>query len=85
MSISRPIAERVSLPSPDEIRAAREKAGLTQEAAGALVSSSKQPRRTWDKWETTNEANAREMPLPTWELFLLLTNQHPILGLIEKN
>lgn len=84
MSISRPIAERVSEPSPEEVRAARECAGLTQEAAGALVSSSDQPRRTWDKWETTNETNKRKMPLPTWELFLLLTGQHPSLGVVEK-
>lgn len=84
MSFNRPIAERVTLPSPDEVRAARENAGLSQDAAGKLVSTSNQPRRTWDKWESSNQTNAREIPLPTWELFLLLTGQHPYMALIEK-
>lgn len=86
MTISRPISERVSVPRPDEVRAARESAGLTPDSAGALVSSSKQPRRTWEKWEKEiGTDNHREMPQATWELFLLLTDQHPTLTLTEAN
>lgn len=84
MTINRPIAERVSVPSPAEVKAARERAGLTPHAAGALISSAEQPRRTWEKWEKERgTVNHREMPQATWELFLLLTDQHPTLTLTE--
>ena len=84
MTINRPIAERVSVPSPAEVKAARERAGLTPQAAGALISSAEQPRRTWEKWEKEKgTVNHREMPQATWELFLLLTDQHPSLSLTE--
>jgi DNA (cytosine-5)-methyltransferase 1 len=60
-------------PSPDEIRAAREKAGLTQEAAGALVHAS---RRTWMNWEFSVDApENRAMHPGLFELFLLKTGQ----------
>lgn len=79
------ITERVNQPSPDEVRAAREAAGLTADAAGALVSSAKQPRRTWEKWEKpVGTDNHREIPLAAWELFLLVTDQHPALRLKKR-
>ena len=49
-------------PLPSEIRAAREAAGLTQEAAGELIHGS---RRAWQDYES----GARKMHPGLWELF----------------
>lgn len=57
------------LPTPEEIRAAREAANLTQEQAAAIVHRS--DRKRWNEWEQ----NKRQMQLDTWELFLRKTNQ----------
>jgi len=51
-----------SNPEPAEVRAAREAAGLSQTAAGALVHTS---CRTWQQWE----AGDRRMHPAFWELF----------------
>lgn len=51
-------------PSPDEVRAAREAAGLTQTEAGDLVHTT---CRTWQQWE----AGDRRMHPAFWELFRL--------------
>lgn len=51
-------------PSPEEIRAARETARLTQAAAGALLHTTS---RTWQQWES----GARSMHPAFWELFKL--------------
>lgn len=77
------IAERITQPTPEEVRAARERAGLNQTEAGELVSTANEPRRSWDKYEkpVTDKDNHRAISLPVWELFLLLTEQHPSLGL----
>ena len=53
-------------PTPDALRAQRSKAGLTQEAAAALLGVS---RRSIAGWET----GERDMPRPLWTLFLMLT------------
>jgi DNA-binding XRE family transcriptional regulator len=54
-------------PSPEEVRAARESAGLTQAEAGALVHS---PWHSWNKWETdASSDNSRHMHPATWDLF----------------
>jgi DNA-binding transcriptional regulator YiaG len=53
-------------PSPEEIRARRAAAGLTQTAAAALIHSSK---RTWQDWE----AGIARMHPGLWELFLFKT------------
>jgi DNA-binding transcriptional regulator YiaG len=53
-----------SNPAPDAVRAARENAGLSQTAAGALVHTT---CRTWQQWE----AGDRRMHPAFWELFLL--------------
>lgn len=58
---------RTEHPSPDEIRAAREAAGLTQAQAGALVHSA---LRSWQRWEE----GAREMHPAFWELFRIKTS-----------
>lgn len=49
---------------PEEIRAAREEAGLSQTAAAELVHSK---LRTWQQWE----AGDRKMHPGLWELFRL--------------
>lgn len=79
-----PIAERVSQPGPLDVRAARKEAGLTQAQAGVLVSASqgRGALRVWQGYEAPQSSgNHREIPLPVWELFLLLTDQHPSMRL----
>jgi len=49
-------------PSPEEIRAAREAAGLTQTEAAGLVHAS---MRAWQQWEAGN----RRMHPAIWELW----------------
>lgn len=51
-------------PLPSEIRAAREAAGLTQEAASEMIHGS---RRAWQDYES----GARKMHPGLWELFRL--------------
>lgn len=82
----KPIVERVDQPAPDDVRQAREKAALTQAQAAELVSTAKTtPYKTWAGYETPEgQRNHRAIPLSTWELFLLLINQHPSLKLSKK-
>lgn len=54
----------MTTPTPTEIRAAREAAGLTQAAAAALVHTT---GRVWRQWE----AGDRKMHAAFWELFRL--------------
>jgi DNA-binding transcriptional regulator YiaG len=63
----RRISTPAANPSPDLIRAAREAAGLTQTAAGALVYSS---LGAWQQWE----AGLRRMHPGLWELFHIKCN-----------
>lgn len=57
-------------PTPEEIRAARLAAGLTQMQAGALIGTS---RRTWQNWEApVSLPNHRNMHVAKWRLFNLL-------------
>lgn len=82
-----PILNRVARPTPKEIRAARKTAGLTQAEATALVSEAQgtSAYRVWQAWETpADKGNHRPMPLLVWEMFLLLTEQHPSLKLAKK-
>lgn len=51
-------------PSPTEIRAAREAAGMTQSAAAALIYRT---ARNWQQWE----GGERRMDPALWELFCL--------------
>jgi putative transcriptional regulator len=53
-------------PTPEQIRAAREAAGLTQAAAATLIQCS---RRAWVKWER----GERQIHPAMWELFLIKT------------
>jgi DNA-binding transcriptional regulator YiaG len=51
-------------PKPEDVKAARQAAGLTQTQAGALVHTTV---RVWQQWE----AGDRAMHPAFWELFLL--------------
>lgn len=79
MTFAVTIVERVLAPTPEQVREARERAGLTQTQAAQLVSSARtKPYRTWQGYETPfGVKDHRAIPLATWELFLLATGQHP--------
>ena len=54
-------------PSPQQVRAARDRAGLTQTQAGALVHTT---CRTWQQWEAEPGSKFhRSMHSAFWELF----------------
>lgn len=80
------IGDRVSQPTPEDIRRSRRHAGLTQAGAAQLVSAAVgKPYRTWQGYEVLQGlAGHRAMPLATWELFLLLTHQHPSFRLVAR-
>lgn len=54
-------------PTPEQVKAARLAAGLTQAAAAALVHRANY--RRWGEWENGKET----MPAAEWELFQLKT------------
>ena len=60
------------VPTPDEVRAARERAGLTQAEAAAKVLGSV---RAWEKWESMDAAENRRMHPGLFQLFLIKTGQ----------
>jgi len=68
------------------VRAARVVAGLSQTAAAQLVSDAgKKGYRTWQRYEApTDSPDHREIPNGLWELFLLLTDQHPTHRLVAQ-
>lgn len=55
-----------STPTPAEVRAGREAAGLTQTEAARLVHST---LRAWQAWEAAEGDSARRMHPGLWELF----------------
>ena len=58
-------------PTPEEIKAARKAAGLTQTAAAAVVHAK---LRAWQQWEAKNgTASHRAMSAASWELFCIKT------------
>ena len=58
-------------PTPDEIKAARKAAGLTQTAAAAVVHAK---LRAWQQWEAQpSTASHRPMSAANWELFCIKT------------
>jgi transcriptional regulator with XRE-family HTH domain len=62
--------------SPAAIQAARAAAALTMQQAADLLGLSGKSR--WAEWERPRDAKgAREPSLAIWNLFLLLTDQHP--------
>ena len=58
--------ETIAQPTPAQIRAARERAGLTQTQAAARVYAK---LRSWQDWE----AGKRRMHPAFWRLFLIQT------------
>ena len=77
--------ERIAQPGPEEIEAARLKAGFSQGLAAELISpASNAPYKAWASYEVVDGQNKRAIPLATWELFLLLTDQHPTLRVGER-
>ncbi|OGS91741.1 MAG: hypothetical protein A2061_01140 [Gallionellales bacterium GWA2_59_43] len=65
-----------SNPTPSEVRAAREAAGLTQTAAAALVFTT---CRTWQQWEAEEgTAGHRRMHPAFWELFRIKLPQKSV-------
>jgi hypothetical protein len=84
----KPIRERITQPTPEEVRAVRKAAGLTQSQAAALISSAqgKSSYRVWQGYEAEiGLPDHRSIPLSTWELFLLLIGKHPTLKLTQRN
>ena len=58
-----------SHPTPEEIRAARQRAGLTQTQAAAMVYAT---LRTWQAWEgAEGSGSSRKMHPAIWELWRL--------------
>ena len=64
-------------PTPEEVKQARKKAGLTQQQAAELLGVGL-------KGFQHCEYGIRVMPASTWELFLLKTDQHETLKLTSK-
>jgi hypothetical protein len=60
------------IPTPAEVREARERAGLTKAAAARKVRSTE---ASWEKWESLSPARNRRMLPGLYELFLLKTGQ----------
>jgi len=60
-------------PTPEQIKQARESAGLTQTQAAELIYKG---LRTWQGWESANGSSGhRNMDPAFWELFLLKTKR----------
>lgn len=61
----------VERPTPDQVREARERAGLTQSEAAVLVHTS---LRSWQQWEAApGTVGFRAMHPAFWELFTIKT------------
>jgi hypothetical protein len=70
------LRERITQPTPDEIRQVRLRARLTQKQAAMLVGSGRE--QTWGGYEApVGASHHTPIPLQTWETFLLLVGQHP--------
>lgn len=60
------------VPTPEEVRAAREKVGMTKAAAAVKVHATEEG---WEKWESLSPERNRRMPPGLFELFLIKTGQ----------
>lgn len=78
--------ERLPQPTPEEVRAARKAAGLNQTQAAQLIGpAGAKGYRTWQRFEyPVGNKDHRAIHPGLWELFLLLTDQHPTLKLTRK-
>lgn len=60
---------KLESPTPEEIKEARKRAGLTQTQAAALVHTT---CRVWQQWEATPDVASHQKMHPAfWELFCL--------------
>ena len=66
--------------SADRIKSSRKEAGLTTKQAAALL---KVKEVTFQRWEGQTSRVA-EIPYAHWNLFLLLTDRHPVYRLVER-
>lgn len=66
------------VPEPQDIRAVREEAGLTQFAAAHIAGLA--GWRQWSAWESGERRPAAQ----AWELFLLRIGKHPTYLLVER-
>ena len=67
--------------SPAELKEARLNAGLSASEAAALVGVT---TLTWQRWEGQT-SRATEIPYAHWNLFLLLTDRHPVYRLAQND
>lgn len=65
-------------PTPEAVKAAREKAGQTQEQAASSAGLSSRVR--WTEYEN----GTRQMEATRWTLYLLETGQHPTHKVIRR-
>lgn len=74
-----PLTLRITVPTPEAVCAARKAARLSQTDAAQLVTTAgAKGYRTWQRYEAPlGSPEHRDIPLGLWELFLLLTGQHP--------
>lgn len=64
--------QRMILPNPDHVRAARIDVGLTQKQAGRIVHATES---TWRSWETHESSDSyRQISGAAWELFVIRTD-----------
>ena len=69
--------------SPVAVRTAREAAGLSQADAARAVDLSSRAR--WHAYENAKATGVARRPgFATWQLFLLLTGQHPTHKLVRR-
>lgn len=68
------------IPTPDEIRAARMVAKLTQTQAAAKVLAGSV--KAWEQWESSTPSQNRRMPPGLFKLFLITTGQ-PVPGWLK--
>lgn len=60
-------------PTPEEVKAARQSAGLTQAQAGAVIGV---PGQTWRRYEMAADIpSRRSMPPQFWKLFQILAER----------
>lgn len=78
--------KKLPQPEPEAIRSARKKAGLSQTEASQLVTDAGvKGYRTWQRYEApVDGADHRAIPIGLWELFLLLTDQHPTHQMVSR-
>jgi hypothetical protein len=70
---------KIDIPTPDEIRVARVRSGLTPDQVGELLEDAPD----WRQFESeVGTKGHRTISAKLWAMFLLLTKQHPQLSLV---